>query len=83
MSEKVLGLKRQRHRSRIPRKTIGKYDLGFNGKDFMLLNKRPPACRGSMWNPQEKQKTNYLKFPVKQTVNSRWRLLLTKNFAND
>jgi hypothetical protein len=34
----------------------------------MLLNKKPPAYRGSMWIPQEKQKRNYLKFQVKQTA---------------
>ncbi|MFB9110581.1 DUF6428 family protein [Flavobacterium gyeonganense] len=41
--------------------TIGKYDLGFNGKDFQLLNKKT-AClaQDQCGIPAEKQKTNLI-----------------------
>jgi hypothetical protein len=48
--------------------TIGKYDLEFNGKDFMLLNKRPPALPRINVESAGKAKRNSLKFQVKQTV---------------
>jgi hypothetical protein len=48
---------------RIPRETIGKYDLEFNRKDFMLLNKRPPALPRINVESTEKQKTKLSEIP--------------------
>ncbi|MDX6182959.1 DUF6428 family protein [Flavobacterium sp. Fl-77] len=43
LSEKVLGIEDFEIEVEYQDTTIGKYDLGFNGKDFMLLNKQT-AC---------------------------------------
>jgi hypothetical protein len=43
LSEKVLGIEDFEIEVEYQDKTIGKYDLGFNGKDFELLNKKT-AC---------------------------------------
>lgn len=57
LSEKVLGIKDYDIEVEFQAETIGKYDLGFNGKDFMLLNKNT-AClaEDACGIPQEKQK---------------------------
>ena len=43
LSEKVLGIEDFEIEVEYQDTTIGKYDLGFNGKDFLLLNKQT-AC---------------------------------------
>ncbi|MDA6068906.1 DUF6428 family protein [Flavobacterium sp. AC] len=43
LSEKVLGIEDFEIEVEYQNNTIGKYDLGFNGKDFLLLNKTT-AC---------------------------------------
>lgn len=43
LSEKVLGIEDFEIEVEYQNTTIGKYDLGFNGKDFLLLNKTT-AC---------------------------------------
>jgi len=43
LSEKVLGIGDYEIEVEYQNQTIGKYDLGFNGKDFTLLNKMT-AC---------------------------------------
>jgi hypothetical protein len=43
LSEKVLGIEDFEIEVEYQDTTIGKYDLGFNGKDFVLLNKQT-AC---------------------------------------
>jgi hypothetical protein len=57
LSEKVLGIEDNEIEVEYQAETIGKYDLGFNGKDFTLLNKQT-AClaEDACGIPQEKQK---------------------------
>jgi hypothetical protein len=43
LSEKVLGIQDSEIEVEYQTQTIGKYDLDFNGKDFVLLNKQT-AC---------------------------------------
>ena len=40
LSEKILGIEDYEIEAEYQAETIGKYDLGFNGKDFLLLNKQ-------------------------------------------
>lgn len=57
LSEKILGIGDYEIEVEYQTETIGKYDLGFNGKDFMLLNKQT-AClaQDQCGIPPEKQK---------------------------
>ncbi|HTG66867.1 MAG TPA: DUF6428 family protein [Flavobacterium sp.] len=57
LSEKVLGIEDFEIEVEYQTETIGKYDLGFNGKNFTLLNKQT-ACLASdqCGAPQQKQK---------------------------
>lgn len=57
LSEKVLGIGDFEIEVEYQSKTIGKYDLDFNGKDFVLLNKKT-AClaQDQCGIPVEKQK---------------------------
>jgi len=57
LSEKVLGIGDFEIEVEYQSETIGKYDLGFNGKDFTLLNKQT-AClaQDQCGAPKEKQK---------------------------
>jgi hypothetical protein len=57
LSEKVLGLEDLEIEVEYQDKTIGKYDLGYNGETFLLLNKQT-AClaQDQCCSPQEKQK---------------------------
>ena len=57
LSEKVLGIGDFEIEVEYQSKTIGKYDLDFNGKDFVLLNKQT-AClaQDQCGIPAEKQK---------------------------
>jgi hypothetical protein len=57
LSEKVLGLEDLEIEVEYQDNTIGKYDLGYNGETFLLLNKQT-ACLAldQCCTPQEKQK---------------------------
>ena len=57
LSEKVLGIEDFEIEVEYQSQTIGKYDLDFNGKDFVLLNKKT-AClaQDQCGIPVEKQK---------------------------
>ena len=59
LSEKVLGIEDFEIEVEYQGTTIGKYDLGFNGKDFELLNKKT-AClaQDQCGIPTEKPKLN-------------------------
>jgi hypothetical protein len=59
LSEKVLGIEDFEIEVEYQDQTIGKYDLDFNGKDFLLLNKQT-AClaQESCGIPAEKSKLN-------------------------
>ena len=57
LSEKVLGIGDYEIEVEYQSETIGKYDLGFNGKDFTLLNKLTACLAEDQCGiPQEKQK---------------------------
>lgn len=59
LSEKVLGIEDFEIEVEYQDTTIGKYDLDFNGNDFVLVNKQT-AClaQDQCGIPQEKQKVN-------------------------
>jgi Family of unknown function (DUF6428) len=59
LSEKVLGIEDHEIEVEYQNTTIGKYDLGFNGKDFTLINKQT-ACLAidQCGIPAEKQKVS-------------------------
>jgi len=56
LSEKVLGIEDHEIEVEYQSETIGKYDLGFNGKDFVLLTKNT-AClaQDQCGTPKEKK----------------------------
>lgn len=57
ISEKVLGIGDFEIEVEYQSETIGKYDLGFNGKDFNLLNKQTVClAQDQCGAPKEKQK---------------------------
>jgi hypothetical protein len=62
LSEKVLGMEDLEIEVEYQAETIGKYDLDFNGKDFVLVSKQT-ACLASdaCGIPQEKLKVNLSK----------------------
>jgi hypothetical protein len=57
LSEKILGIEDFEIEVEYQEKTIGKYDLDFNGNDFVLINKNT-AClaQDQCGIPAEKQK---------------------------
>ena len=59
LSEKVLGIEDYEIEVEYQDTTIGKYDLGFNGQNFQLINKQT-AClaKEQCGIPSEKQKVN-------------------------
>jgi hypothetical protein len=59
LSEKVLGIEDFEIEIEYQTQTIGRYDLDFNGNDFVLLNKQS-AClaQDQCGIPAEKQKVN-------------------------
>ncbi|WP_418262386.1 DUF6428 family protein [Flavobacterium faecale] len=63
LSEKVLGIGDFEIEVEYQNETIGKYDLGFNGTTFTLLNKTT-AClaEDACGIPAEKQKVNLAEF---------------------
>lgn len=57
LSEKTLGIEDYEIEVEYQSETIGKYDLGFNGKDFTLLNKQTACLAEDQCGiPKEKQK---------------------------
>ncbi|MFT5964911.1 MAG: hypothetical protein ACI9L6_001663 [Flavobacterium sp.] len=64
LSEKVLEIGDYETEVEYQAETIGKYDLGFNGKDFTLVNKLTACLAEDQCGiPQEKQKVNLSKTP--------------------
>ena len=64
LSEKVLGIEDYEVEVEFQAETIGKYDIGFNGTAFMLLNKQT-AClaQDQCGIPAEKQKVKLSEIP--------------------
>jgi hypothetical protein len=59
LSEKVLGIEDFEIEVEYQDTTIGKYDLGFNGKDFLLLNKQTACLAQEQCGiPSDKQKVH-------------------------
>lgn len=59
LSEKVLGMEDLEIEVEYQAETIGKYELGFNGKDFVLHNKQTNClAQDSCGIPTEKLKVN-------------------------
>lgn len=57
LSEKVLGIEDLEIEVEYQAETIGKYDLGFDGKNFVLLSKKTACLATDQCGiPQEKQK---------------------------
>ena len=57
LSEKVLGIEDFEIEVEYQAQTIGKYDLDFNGKDFVLVNKQTACLAQDQYGiPAEKQK---------------------------
>ena len=65
LSEKVLGIEDFEIEVEYQAQTIGKYDLDFNGKDFVLVNKQT-AClaQDQCGIPAEKQKVKLSEIPT-------------------
>ena len=68
LSEKILGIEDFEIEVEYQDTTIGKYDLGFNGKDFLLLNKQT-AClaQDQCGIPAEKTKLNLTQLNTNNT----------------
>lgn len=68
LSEEQLGIEDSEIEVEYQGETIGKYDLEFNGKNFVLKNKTT-AClaQESCGLPSEKQKKNLSELPVTST----------------
>ncbi|WKL44301.1 DUF6428 family protein [Flavobacterium sp. ZE23DGlu08] len=59
LSEKVLGIEDYEIEVEYQDTTIGKYDLGFNGQNFQLINKQTTCLAKEQCGiPSEKQKVN-------------------------
>lgn len=69
LSEEKLGMEDAEIEVEYQSQTIGKYDLAFNGKNFMLKNKTT-AClaQDACGIPSEKPKKNLAELPVNQTT---------------
>ena len=69
LSEEKLGIEDAEIEVEYQSSTIGKYDLEFNGKTFVLKNKTT-AClaQDTCGIPSEKQKKNLAKLSLNQTV---------------
>ena len=69
LSEEKLGIEDLEIEVEYQSSTIGKYDLEFNGKTFVLKNKTT-AClaQDTCGIPSEKQKKNLAKLSLNQTV---------------
>jgi Family of unknown function (DUF6428) len=68
LSEKVLGIEDIEIEVEYQTQTIGKYNLDFNGKDFVLLNKKT-AClaQDQCGIPAEKQKVKLSDIAIEQS----------------
>jgi hypothetical protein len=68
LSEKVLGIEDFEIEVEYQAQTIGKYDLDFNGEDFVLLNKKT-AClaQDQCGIPAEKQKVRLSDIKIEQS----------------
>ena len=68
LSEVKLGIEDSEIEVEYQGETIGKFDLGFNGKNFVLKNTKT-AClaEDSCGTPKEKQQLNLADLPVKKT----------------
>jgi hypothetical protein len=68
LSEKVLGIEDLEIEVEYQSQTIGKYDLDFNGKDFVLLNKKT-AClaQDQCGVPSEKPKVRFSEMKNQQS----------------
>ena len=70
LSEKILGIGDFEIEVEYQTETIGKYDLDFNGKNFMLLHKQTACLAEDQCGiPQEKQKIKLSEIPS-QTNNT-------------
>lgn len=59
LSEKVLGMEDYDIEVEYQSNTIGKYDLGFNGKDFLLLSKQTDClAKENCGVPENKEKVS-------------------------
>lgn len=59
LSEKILGMEDLEIEVEYQAETIGKYDLGYNGKDFVLQNKQTDClAKDNCGIPTEKLKVN-------------------------
>jgi hypothetical protein len=65
LSEKVLGMEDLEIEVEYQSKTIGKYDLAFNGKDFVLLAKQTNCLAPDKCGlPSEKPKINLINLQI-------------------
>jgi hypothetical protein len=61
LSEKVLGIKDHEIEVEYQAETIGKFDLNFNGKDFLLVNKQTDClAKDNCGIPTEKLKVKLM-----------------------
>ena len=68
LSEKILGIEDFEIEVEYQDTTIGKYDLGFNGKDFLLLNKQTACLAQEQCGiPAEKTKFNLTQLTTNNT----------------
>ena len=59
LSEEKLGMEDLEIEVEYQAETIGKYDLEFNGKNFVLVSKQTACLAADSWGiPQEKLKVN-------------------------
>lgn len=67
LSEKVLGIEDFEIEVEYQNTTIGKYDLGFNGKDFLLLNKTTACLAQEQCGiPSDKPKLKLMQLPTEE-----------------
>jgi hypothetical protein len=68
LSEKVLGIEDFEIEVEYQSQTIGKYELEFNGKDFVLLNKQTNClAQDNCGIPAEKQKVKLSDIKIEQS----------------
>lgn len=65
LSEKILGIEDHEVEVEFQGETIGKYDLGFNGTDFTLINKQTACLAEDQCGiPADKQKVKLSAIPT-------------------
>ena len=68
LSEKVLGIEDFEIEVEYQAQTIGKYDLDFNGRDFVLVNKKTACLAEDQCGiPTEKQKVRLSDIKIEQS----------------